>query len=124
MTNTTGTREVIAYAADHIRITGVAKGPDSGWSFDGTTLSHPMKIRLHLTAEAAARIAQAVGAAVPASCSRLSGAQVSQLPEAEREGYEWDRDMDAMVGMYQKFTDPVPGRAEFDVSEVTSVSRG
>lgn len=79
----------------------------SGWAWDGTALTHPMVSNpWKATPAMAGRIAAAIRDAVPSRRERISGLEVSRLPEAERAAWTWDGGMDGN-GIY---TRTIPGR--------------
>lgn len=127
----TTTRTLTSYGPETIYIDGLTRGPRGGWRWDGATLSHPLGIRMEMAPDAAARITAAVAAYRPPVSESLSGYELSQRPEAEREGFElvangWGDDPvdNEHVWRYVRSTDPVPGECEFDTSEVRAVATG
>jgi hypothetical protein len=67
------TRTITSYGvADSLRVSGLTRGPGSGWSWDGTTLIHHL-MRITVTADAAARITAALATAKPSTSERLTG---------------------------------------------------
>jgi hypothetical protein len=79
----------------------------SGWTWDGAVLSHPkVSNPWKATPAMAEKITAATVEAAPSRRERLSGREVSRLPEAERGEWEWDGGMDGN-GVYTRV---VPGR--------------
>lgn len=115
----TGTRTVTAYGADNISINGLTKGPRAGWAWDGQALSHPVGTRILLTAGAAARVSAAVAAYRP--MRSLTGYQVSQLPEGDRDGWEFSHVANEVHGIYTK-GHSTPGRTELTAADVVSMT--
>ena len=113
------TRTVTAYGADNVSIDGLTKGPRVGWTWDGDALVHPVGTRILLAAEAAARVTAAVEAYRPVRS--LTGFQVAQLPEADRDGWEFSHVKD-VHGIYTK-GHSTPGRTELDATDVVSMTR-
>jgi hypothetical protein len=123
----TTTRTVRSYGADSIYLEGLTSGPGAGWTWDGSALSHPLGITIKLSGAAAARVEAVVTAYVPAAAERLSGLQVSRLPEAERAQFEYETNeqasqrADEHIGHYVRRTPPVAGICTFDVTEATVI---
>jgi hypothetical protein len=130
------TRTIRSYGPDRITIEGLTKGPRSGWSWDGSTLSHPIGVRMRLAPDAADRVTAAVAAYQPTQQTILTGLQISQLPEAERK--QWADGIAAQddnngyggyttddgVHVYTHTIAPIPGVCEFATSEVAEITRG
>jgi hypothetical protein len=127
----TTTRKLTAHGPDHIYLAGLTKGPGAGWAWDGTRLTHPLGITIELAPAAAARVTAAVAAYRPGMVENLSGHELSQRPEAERQQFEliadgWGEDEvgNEHVWRYERSTSPVAGTCEFDTSEVISFTTG
>lgn len=121
-TTETTTRTVRIYTADNIYIHGLSKGPAAGWSLTGATLTHCSGHRITLTTTAADRITAALKTARPATCSKLTGYQVSQLPDAEAAEYTFDHVSD-VHGIYLKSTPATPAEVELTSTDIVSVGR-
>lgn len=125
----TGTTRTLTTYGPDIYIDGLTKGPRAGWAWDGTTLSHPLGIRMDMAPDAAARITAAINTYRPGVVENLTPRELSQLPEADREGFElaadgWGEDDvgNEHVWRYERSTDPVGGECTFDTSEVRAVT--
>lgn len=80
-------------------------GSMAGWSWDGERLTHTTGHMLRFTAEKSAEIATAVREARPSEYETLTGAQVAELPAAERAQFAGNGYLmhDAIV-MYERQT--------------------
>lgn len=91
------------YGSDSITMTNAQGRTLPGFSWDGTTLRHPGGANFTPTPEFAARIDAAIAEVVPARTESLTGAKLSALPEAERQGFEFSHIRD-VHGVYVRHT--------------------
>lgn len=125
MTKTT--RTIRAYGSSNIYIDGLTRGPAAGWSWDGSTLSHPLGIGLRMIPTAADRISSAIAAYRPGKTERKTAMQISQLPETQRDQWEWDDsrwgedEEDNEPAWFTKSAPSTPGICEFSAAEVAEI---
>jgi hypothetical protein len=122
MATETDTRSIEIHSADRIYLHGMTQGPVSGWEFDGRSLVHPTGNRVTFTSDAASRITAAIEAAIPTKRESLTGYQVSQLPEAERGGFEFSHVSD-VHGIYIRTTPGTPSTVDIARADVESIGR-
>jgi hypothetical protein len=116
-------RTLTAYSATSISISGLTRGPERGWKFDGQALAHPMGLRLQLSLDASERVRKAIAASDPGSYEEMTGHQLSQLPEADRTGYEYIAVRNEVHGMYAKQVQPTPGTCELTQADIVEIIR-
>jgi hypothetical protein len=102
--------QITVRSQDSITVTNSQGKTLAGWQWDGSTLRHPGGTAWTATPAMAARIGAAIAEVVPARTERLGGLALSQLPAADREGWEWDGRMDGNGGYVRTFggTCPAP----------------
>jgi hypothetical protein len=87
MSTPSGTRTVIVHALDNIEVWGLTRGPATGWALvNGALVNEFSPGPFRLTEAAVARVTEAASRAVPAvppHYRKLTGYQISQLPDAE-----------------------------------------
>lgn len=98
------------------------RGTVAGWRWDGSALVHfapqlgpeyraglpsPLRFGTSVTAAVAEAVAETSAGYRPGRTERLTGLGLSRLPEADREGFEWDGDVDDDVGHYVRHTPAV-----------------
>lgn len=118
----TSTRQLTCIAPDNLAIDGLTKGPRSGWTWNGSTLSHPTGINMRMSPTAIERITATIDAHTPQTTERVSVVAFWKLPESERASFESvvvDDSVDACV----RRTGGEPTSCAFDTTEVVEIFR-